>query len=550
MAHRLRGHRVNSTNPNTAGSTSTSGTTASSAGKRKRDVLQDISEEHGGNGSSSRQHAAAAGSSNRRSLAPRRPSPMAPARRASVRVRRSRRLSEQPASAAGRAGGRTTSVAGVGAGAGGSSGTGRGGGRGSGGDGSGGDGSGAEGDDGGMSCDEDLEGMVVDLSFDGVADDAAWRDRRQSAPPALQAATVDGDLVGSTGVVEGAREGGKSQSEALSGGSRGDTTSTAAASATSVSGNTVNSSLNVQVQTAPIAQESGRVAKTARAGNRDVGSRGGSVGGNTSTRASSDVGTGSTLSRSSSLSSVSTVEDQQMEDSFERSVTGAAASTGLKRSAAVAELEIGLARKPAAASSSDASCKASASSAAATAAEYAEKISEERMLAAAGARTPLPAGVEDIDAGVVDAAESHLQNAEYVVEHAAFLRAQERRNRPGAYIGGKQKDMRHNMRSVLVDWIVEVCDQFKLSSRTLFQVRGLKMEFDPFVWFALPLDCVLALVCTAPNCGTVALSVHTIQSTMLAGFSVRTIIIARNSTACTRSCFRVEFQYMAAAASA
>lgn len=470
MAHRLRGHRVNSTNPNAAGGSSsiTSGITASSAGKRKRDVLQDISEEHSGNGSSARQQAAAAGSSNRRSLAPRRPSPMAPARRASVRVRRSRRLSEQPASSAGRTGGRTTSVAGVGAGAGGGSGAGRGGGRGSGGDGSGGDGSGAEGDDGGMSCDEDLEGMVVDLSFDGVADDAAWRDRRQSAPPALQAVAGNDDLVGSTGVVEGARGSGRSQSEAFASGSRGATTATATSA---VSGNTANSSLDVQVQTAPIAEEPGRVTKTARGGNRDGGSRGGGVEGSTSIRASSDAGTGSALSRSSSLSSASTVEEQQQDDDFERNAAGAAASTSLKRRAAAAELETGLARKPVAAPSPGATCEASASSAAATAAEFAEKISEERMLAAAGARTPLPAGVEDIDAGVLDAAESHLQNAEYVVEHAAFLRTQERRNRPGAYIGGKQKDMRHNMRSVLVDWIVEVCDQFKLSSRTLFQVR-------------------------------------------------------------------------------
>lgn len=83
----------------------------------------------------------------------------------------------------------------------------------------------------------------------------------------------------------------------------------------------------------------------------------------------------------------------------------------------------------------------------------------------------LPPGVKDIDAGVQEEGDSHLLNPDYVKEHAAFLREQEKRNRPTAYIGLKQKDMRPSMRSVLVDWICEVCDQFKLSARTLFQVR-------------------------------------------------------------------------------
>lgn len=78
--------------------------------------------------------------------------------------------------------------------------------------------------------------------------------------------------------------------------------------------------------------------------------------------------------------------------------------------------------------------------------------------------------MKDIDAGVSEEGESHLLNPEYAKEHALYLREQEKRNRPVAYIGAKQKDMRPSMRSVLVDWICEVCDQFKLSSRTLFQV--------------------------------------------------------------------------------
>lgn len=91
--------------------------------------------------------------------------------------------------------------------------------------------------------------------------------------------------------------------------------------------------------------------------------------------------------------------------------------------------------------------------------------------AAAASAAALPPGVEDIDVGVQDEGDSHLLNPDYVKEHAAFLRKQEKRNRPTDYIRAKQKDMRSSMRSVLVDWICEVCDQFKLSSRTLFQVR-------------------------------------------------------------------------------
>ncbi|CAM9413969.1 unnamed protein product, partial [Scytosiphon promiscuus] len=85
----------------------------------------------------------------------------------------------------------------------------------------------------------------------------------------------------------------------------------------------------------------------------------------------------------------------------------------------------------------------------------------------------LPEGVADIDAGVREESESHLLNPDYAKDHAAFLREQEKQNRPSGYIGVRQKDMRPSMRSVLVDWICEVCDQFKLSSRTLFQAVDL-----------------------------------------------------------------------------
>lgn len=319
------------------------------------------------------------------------------------------------------------------------------------------EGSGGEGDDGSMSCDEDLEGMVVDLSFDGVADDAAWRtlpDRRQQAP-APQAAPSNGDDSAPGGGGEGRTRGSKGRIEALDSGRR---------DAASVANGNTNGNLNVQVQTA-VAETAGR--PRARGRNGDVVSRGGAL-----TRTGPDI-----RARSSSQSSASTVEEQLQDFSSDGSDGCRPAAAGAGRAPETAhvsgsQLDLALAPKASSATPTglDSKPAANTDSAGAGVAAVAERLSNERMAAAAGARTPLPAGVEDIDAGVVEAAESHLQNAEYVVEHAAFLRQQERRNRPGAYIGAKQKDMRQNMRSVLVDWIVEVCDQFKLSSRALFQV--------------------------------------------------------------------------------
>jgi len=51
----------------------------------------------------------------------------------------------------------------------------------------------------------------------------------------------------------------------------------------------------------------------------------------------------------------------------------------------------------------------------------------------------------------------------------AVLRENEIQNRPlENYMGKVQQDINHNMRSILVDWLVEVAEEYKLSTQTLF----------------------------------------------------------------------------------
>ncbi|CAM9949135.1 unnamed protein product, partial [Discosporangium mesarthrocarpum] len=102
--------------------------------KRERDAFKDISNDEQ---ISLTEHGEAA-ASNRRARAPRRtlPPPMAPARRTTLR--RSRRLADQPAH-------EEEQVS-----------------------------TGTDNAERGMSCDEDLEGAVVDLSFEGDHDDIHW----------------------------------------------------------------------------------------------------------------------------------------------------------------------------------------------------------------------------------------------------------------------------------------------------------------------------------------------------------------------------------------
>lgn len=428
MAHRLRAQ--------TRQATASSGTSAQGPGKRKRDALQDISEDHSTNGFG--RHSSAS-SSGRRGPGHRRSSPMAPmapARRSSVRVRRSRRLSEQQSS---------NSRNGANSGAAGASGTG-GEAIGRGGGGSGASGSGIEEDDGGMSCDEELEGMVVDLSFEGVADDSSWRESDRQTTTTGPAPAVGS--TSSTGHKDASNAKGSSADQV-----RGAETGSDHSIRNSISSNNHNSTVGSEAHAGPatrrarVRERAGNAATTAGAMPEGPPSgmssfvdvkteRHGRAAGDVSRQDQRAPSAGSNTSSTSSGGSCPVHAQPGTEH-------GASATAGGMDGARQAGLQQDVMPS---------------------------------VAAETATRTPLPAGVEDIDAGAWDSEESHLQNPDYAVEHAMFLRTQERRNRPSAYIGSRQKDMRQSMRSVLVDWIVEVCDQFKLSSRTLFHVSGVCLD--------------------------------------------------------------------------
>eukprot|EP00752_Nemacystus_decipiens_P002871 g2672.t1 len=360
-------------------------------GKRKRDVLRDISEEHTSSSSSCKgvstrqQQASSASSTRSQQQAPRRPSPMAPARRASVRgVRRSRRVHDQQPSTAASASNNSGNSIGVGvrsgqrrarpapapaAAAAAAAATRR-----SCGNAAASAGAVKDGDEeGSMSCDEDLEGMVVDLSFEGVADE-----REEGGG----GGGGGGERASRRGSTRSSRHG----AEGEEGRARGTGGDRAAAAEQACS-------------------------------DREAAGGGGA--------AAAEREHGGEAQLQSRPASVATRRQQQQQQQQRR-----------RRQQ-----------------------------------QQQRQHSSARIASAAAAA--LPPGVEDIDAGVGEEGDAHLLNPDYVKEHAAFLREQEKRNRPSAYIGTKQKDMRPGMRSVLVDWICEVCDQFKLSSRTLFQAVDL-----------------------------------------------------------------------------
>ncbi len=62
-----------------------------------------------------------------------------------------------------------------------------------------------------------------------------------------------------------------------------------------------------------------------------------------------------------------------------------------------------------------------------------------------------------------------LQNCEeYAKEIIIHLKELEQINRPKANYLKQQQDINSSMRSILVDWLVEVCEEYKLHSETLY----------------------------------------------------------------------------------
>lgn len=65
--------------------------------------------------------------------------------------------------------------------------------------------------------------------------------------------------------------------------------------------------------------------------------------------------------------------------------------------------------------------------------------------------------------------ENILMNcAEYKDDIYAYMRELEKQNRPKANYMKKQQDITNQMRTVLIDWLVEVADEYRLNSETLF----------------------------------------------------------------------------------
>eukprot|EP00002_Diphylleia_rotans_P002413 TRINITY_DN11522_c0_g3_i2.p1 TRINITY_DN11522_c0_g3~~TRINITY_DN11522_c0_g3_i2.p1 ORF type:complete len:479 (-),score=85.72 TRINITY_DN11522_c0_g3_i2:544-1980(-) len=87
------------------------------------------------------------------------------------------------------------------------------------------------------------------------------------------------------------------------------------------------------------------------------------------------------------------------------------------------------------------------------------------------ARKPLPIGVRDID-------ESHTNDifyaTEYVQDIMEHLYQEEVKKQPlHNYMEVVQKEILPNMRAILVDWLIDVSDEFKSTSETLYMAIGL-----------------------------------------------------------------------------
>lgn len=82
--------------------------------------------------------------------------------------------------------------------------------------------------------------------------------------------------------------------------------------------------------------------------------------------------------------------------------------------------------------------------------------------------SPLVQAVQDWDDLDAEDAEDPLMVSEYVVEIFNYLREQELATLPTPDYMERQKDLHWKMRGILVDWLVEVHQKFRLLPETLF----------------------------------------------------------------------------------
>jgi cyclin A len=76
---------------------------------------------------------------------------------------------------------------------------------------------------------------------------------------------------------------------------------------------------------------------------------------------------------------------------------------------------------------------------------------------------------EDFKRQQIEQRELELQNCEeYASEILQHLKELELVNKPKANYIKQQADITSSMRSILVDWLVEVCEEYKLHTETLY----------------------------------------------------------------------------------
>lgn len=76
---------------------------------------------------------------------------------------------------------------------------------------------------------------------------------------------------------------------------------------------------------------------------------------------------------------------------------------------------------------------------------------------------------EDLRQQQVELRELELKNCgEYASDILQHLKELEQVNKPKANYIKQQQDITSSMRSILVDWLVEVCEEYKLHTETLY----------------------------------------------------------------------------------
>lgn len=81
--------------------------------------------------------------------------------------------------------------------------------------------------------------------------------------------------------------------------------------------------------------------------------------------------------------------------------------------------------------------------------------------------TPKNAADSTVDQQLLQMRERFFDVAEYQSDILEYLKEAENKHLPKFGYMRKQPDINHSMRTILVDWLVEVCEEYRLQSETL-----------------------------------------------------------------------------------